>query len=307
MSLQNIFTNTLADYNREKLFGREKLLRLASADYFDALKILLEYGYLSEFSLAKDYDICRLVTTQIRLLIEFIEENAANINLKRLLLNRFYYTDAKVLYKAQFTPMLLRGALFRRDSKKQEAIEQKKYNNLSVTMQEALKELDSEVSPLPKTIDLTLTRAKFKENLALAEKISKKMLAYTKCEIDIANLLSLYTAKKQNLSIEEYNEEFIDGGLLLFNSLDFENLRCTDFEECIPFLKNDDLKLFRKKANSMLLDILNSTADNFASFDPFIRYFFAQLAEFKAVRFILVHLKNRIPFDKNEALWGIAV
>jgi len=289
MSSQNIYANTVAEYQARRLFGKEKLRRIAGAEFGNAIKILIGYGYLGDYDNADSQDIDSFIASQIRRLTEFIEENSASSALTKILLSSFICSDVKALYKSSFADGGVSSAL---------------YFNDSVTLDaEHIKEAVSELSENPsgKEIDYAIMQAMFAENLAFAKETGTSLLRYCRRQIDITNILSAYRAKKLGYSHEETLSELFDGGeISLENIISSDDVKETEYEEAVIALESNDIRKFRKLTESLLLDTFKKDFTNYSGYGPFIRYVLTQLEEYKTVRYILVCIKNNIAFSVDD-------
>ncbi|MCL2847891.1 MAG: V-type ATPase subunit [Firmicutes bacterium] len=284
---QNIYSNTLAEYQSSKLLSSQKLRRIADTKYSDIYKLLLDFGYNGDYLNINSYDVDLFLSKQIKQLAKFIKETATLNALAKILLNPFYYSDAKAIYKKQFsdTEVTLYLDLD---------------NPLGVDTNAIIEDLGE--NPTAKEIDLAFTKAMHNENLLLAKQISPTFIEYTKTQIDIDNILSLYRSSRMGYNKENAREELIEGGnisLEEFTSLD-NLLDNPIFEESLTALITNDITNFRSLTNEILLDILKKNTTNFLSFGPFIKYILAQIAEYDSVRQILIAKKNNLSLNINS-------
>jgi len=98
MSSKNIYANTVAEYQARRLFGREKLRRIADANFSDAVRMLIGYGYSGDYDNADTQDIDDFIDTQIHSLTEFVKENSASDALAKILLNSFNYSKTQAVF-----------------------------------------------------------------------------------------------------------------------------------------------------------------------------------------------------------------
>jgi len=288
MSSKNIYANTVAEYQARSLFGSEKLRRIADADFSDAVRILIGYGYFGDYDTSVEQDIDNFIVFQIRKLAEFIEENSASDALSKILLNGFIYSDAKVLFKSRFTNGNISSALY---------FDGVTHN--STYIQEVISELGDK--PSGKAIDYVFTKAMFSDNLSLAIEIGKSLVLYCKRQIDITNILSAYRANKLGYSYDETMSELFYGGEIdLETVVSADELKNTKYEEAMLTLELGDIQKFRGLTEKILTDTLKNDFADYMSYGPFIKYILAQLEEFRAVRYILICIKNNIHFSVDD-------
>lgn len=97
-----IYANVVAKYCEGRLLDAEKLRRISEADYFGALRMLYDYGY-GEGVPIETADAKTLADAETRKLVEFVEEYGYSDRLKRFLLLRYLYNNAKSAVKSRFT------------------------------------------------------------------------------------------------------------------------------------------------------------------------------------------------------------
>jgi hypothetical protein len=277
------------------------------ADFGSAVKMLTEYGYnggnLSEHS----YDPDLFITAQNRELAGFVIENSADKYLTRCLLNRFYYSDAKVRYKKRFSDASDSDALYFDNPEFAEAFKNKDYESLPAFMAAAALALDerfSQTPPPPKEIDSAFSKAMFSDSLEAAKKSgNRSLISYAVTSIDVANIISGFRARRLALTAEALSEELFDGGKVqkkkYTDILYPETKRFLEHFEKTPYLdlvyelnETDDLSKFVSKADELILSVLYEKDGGVTSCFPFIRYFMEKTLEFKAVKLILTCVKN---------------
>lgn len=304
-----IYANAVAKYMSSKLLGEEKLNRLIDADFSDAVRMLVDYGYGGGNIDSDSYDIDKFITAQQKILIEFVESDCASEELKNCLLNRFLYMDAKVLFKARFVSSDLSQALYLSSEMMKTAFSSGDYSALPNFMADAAALLTekSQMSSLSaKEIDVAFTKAMHMDNLqnAKASK-SKSLITYCKAQIDITNIVSSYRAKQLGFSVEQLQKELYEGGavsqedilsiLTGDNATIIGNFYQTLYADIIfKLVEGDDVAEFLRDADEILYDILKGKGEDITSFSPFINYFLAQLLEFKTIKLILVCIKNNM-------------
>ncbi|MCI8435319.1 MAG: V-type ATPase subunit [Clostridia bacterium] len=299
-----VYSNTLARIQMGRLLNAEQFKRLSEADYADALKMLAEYGYGGGVA---GGDIDTVIARETNALISFIEDDCVNAFARKALLNRFYYSNAKALYKSRFADVDLGAALYNVDLD-MTGIVKGDYNELDVSLTETLEYLDSLETPLhPKTIDTVLTKAMYADSLRCAKRSHSRTLnKYFVSEIDLNNILSVLRANILRLSAESVAEMLVDGGTLsqetLLSVLTIDPAHIAEPFERTPYaamLERLAEKVaytaeFETGADDYLYMLTESGAVSLDKFDVFLRYVLAQLTEFKMVKMILVCAKNGV-------------
>lgn len=307
-----IYANAIAKYNEGKLLDREKLHRLADAEFSDAVKMLCEYGYGNGTVEESSYDVDTFISSEISALIAYATDLSPNENLSRILTNRFLYSNAKAYYKAKCSGKSNPAALYGMDGGELGmAIEQGEYNALPSLMAEALTELDAlfaETPPDPKTIDIVLTRAMYADNAACARKAkSKTMKAFVAGEIDLRNITAALRARALGMREAALSAMWIAGGrmdeeeiLALYREEDpLRMLADSRYDFLAEGQETLSLPVLEARADDYLSRIWEKEAEDMLSLSPFVRYFLAQLSEYATVKMILTCLKNGA---KNEIL-----
>ncbi|MDR2202523.1 MAG: V-type ATPase subunit [Clostridiales bacterium] len=302
-----IYANVIAKYDEGRLLSGEKLRRIAEADFADAVKMLADYGYGGGIASPQSYDADAFITAETARLIEFVKEDCPGEELKNCLLNRFYYSDAKVYYKRKFVNIDPRDALYGCFPELEKAVDSGDYSALPPFLADAYKELNEkslERVPPPKEIDAVLTRALCADNVYNAKKSrNRALIKYVAFEIDFNNILTVYRFKKLGLDPETLSGELFAGGALGIDAL--TELYCADPQKNdLPLLAADyaetveklaqtgDFTLAVRDSQDALYAFLAGGGENMLSLSPFINYFLARMNELRTIKTVLVCLKN---------------
>ncbi len=315
-----IYANAIAKYNEGKLLSPEKLQRLTDAEFSDAVKMLADYGYGGGTVDENSYDIDVFISEETAKLIEFVREDCPSEELKNCLLNKFYYSDAKVYYKRKFASFDESAALYGKSEELDKAIESGDYAQLPEFMSEALKALDEryvENRANPREIDIALTMAMYKDNLQNAKKSrNRNLIKYVKTEIDFRNVLTAFRYKKLSLEKEKFPREFIGGGYLSEETVSVilsgddgsvsDAFDGTQYSEAVEkLLAAEDFAVFERDSEEVLYSIMAGDSENMLAFSPFVNYFMAQTAEFKVIKTILVCLKNGLRSEISKRIRSV--
>ncbi len=300
-----IYANAVAKYNEGKLLDAEKLRRLADADFESAVKMLCDHGYGGGTVHEGQYDIDAFITRETGKLIDYVLSDAPDPRLARLLTARFLYGNAKAYYKSKASGRYNEAAVYpMADAAVREGIEKGEYAALPSPMAEALARLDalfSESAPDPKTIDIALTKAMFAEERTLARALKNKPLQkFVTVRIDTANISAVLRARALGMPWSALTEMTVAGGKLseerlreLFEADDAaKELRETDYGVLAGEDETLSLPRIETRADDTADAVWETDAQNMQSFSPFVRYFYAQLREYKTVKMILTCLKN---------------
>ncbi|MDE7395171.1 MAG: V-type ATPase subunit [Clostridiales bacterium] len=299
MITTKIYANAVAKYNEGKLLGEEFLRRLADAEFSDAVRLLCEKGYGGGAADEKSYDADAFISRETAALLSYAVTDAPNEYLSRVLTNPFLYGNAKAYYKARYTGG--NAAVYEMDDEAvRKGIESREYVSLPPFMADALAELDATFEneePNPKTIDALLTNACYRDSLYCAKKSrQRKLVLYVGVKIDLMNLLSVLRARALQASWESVSPLIIEGGKRLKPEALQELFAGDDsvvpesYESLIHASGN--LPQAEAIADDITASVFAADCENMQSYAPFIHYFTAQLSEYRAVKTILVCLKN---------------
>lgn len=300
-----IYANVVAKYNEGKLLDAEKLRRLADADFADAVKMLCDYGYGGGTLGEGSYDVDAFISAETGKLIDYARTCSPDENLSYVLTARFVYGNAKAYYKGKLSGKQNDAAVYRADDEEMRAaIEKGEYAALPAPMADALAELDGKFSsqaPDPKIIDVALTRAMYADMLSHARKgRSKALRAFVTAQIDTANILSALRARALKMPLASLDELFVEGGKLPKEDLNAlyaaddpaAFLQETPYEFLTGEKGEASLPQIEARVDDYLAQIWEKQAENMQSLSPFVRYFIAQLGEYKTVKMILTCLKH---------------
>ncbi len=302
-----IYSNAIAKYNSGKLLSSEKLRRLIDADFSDAVKMLADYGYGGGLLNENSYDIDVFLTEETSRLIAFVNEDCPGEELKRFLLNKYYYSDAKVLFKAKYVSTDTKFALYNCFDDLNSAVECGDYQSLPAFLSDALIFLSEKYidkKPSPKEIDITLVNAMYSDSLDAANMSRNRSLKkYIRTEIDFLNIITAFRCRKLKLDRNDFTAEFIGGGTLKEQTVSviitgeqtaiIKEFMSTQYFEAVDRLyQSEDFVLFERDSGDTLNSIIANSSDDMNSYSPFINYFIAKTVEIKTVKTILVCLKN---------------
>ena len=318
----NLYANAVASYMSGRLLGIDKMRRIAAADSFEtAVKMLTDYGYGGGITGADGSNADRFITAEIRALCAFVEETSSSGLLTRCILSRFYYADAKVLYKSRYATdgetTVLRETLYLDDKAMAEAFSTHAYDGLPVPMRDAVTALDdlsTQKKASAKQIDQAFTRAMFLDNLNCVRKSRVKCLeAYCRAQIDIANILSAYRAGLLKMTTTQLNDELYEGGAVPLECVrevlngNYGGFEGTPYENAVHKLRRGKTEAYLKQSDELLLETLKPEFEKTSGYGALLRYFLEKILEFKAVKYILVCVKNKIKVDFDARVWTVDI
>lgn len=298
-----IYANAVAKYNEGKLLDEEKLKRVSDASYYDAIKMLYDYGY-GEGLPIENADAEKLAGAELEKLISFVEEYAQNEKLKAFLLLPFLYNNLKAAYKSGFASVS-ENAFYPFFHAETEAVKTKEYNSLSQIAAEGLKRLDDSAAEgkiTSREIDCVLTGCMYKELKSLSSGLKRSLRKYVSMQIDLKNILTAFRARKQNVDFKIASAMLIEGGnlkeeqLKAIASADPDSATAMFDGEYHDYVKKlfetGDFVEFERETDEILYELSTRNRENMTSSEPFTGYFFAKLTEIKTVKLILTCLKN---------------
>jgi vacuolar-type H+-ATPase subunit C/Vma6 len=307
-----IYSNVVASYLEGRLLDAEKLRRIAEADYFDALKMLYDYGY-GEGLPIENADSKTLAECETKKLVEFVEEYACSENLKKFLLLRYLYNNLKSAVKSRFTSVD-DGAYFPFFQAETEKVKDGDYELLSAKAKQALEKIDEtvksdgEISSFD--IDIILNYAYYDEMFELSKKLNKSVKNFVVYTVDKNNLLTVFRAKRAALDEKTASDMFLPHGKIAKENLtemltaSEERIRelSGEYSEEIEELISGELAVYEKNADDKLFLMAATDRQDMLSLDPFVGYFFAKKREIEAVKLILTCIKNDARDDLRRRL-----
>lgn len=295
-----IYSNTVADFMSGKLLDGEQLRRISDAEFFDAVKMLFDYGY-GEGLNAEDTTIDELTLRERERLVEFALEYAFDPKLIAYLTDRYLFTNLKAALKSKLFRIpakYYRGfeAEVRRVTDGEGILE----NGIAEDAVTAILNASSERDITPAEIDIKLTKAMYKSLLSAARG-HRDLTAYVRAEIDFKNIATTYRVKRLAGGVDYFVSQLIDGGVVgheaLIAFLDasggiIEDLpdEYADIEQAIS--GENGLVDFERAADEALYRFTEKGSENMNGVAPFIRYFTGKEIEIKTVQMILILVKN---------------
>lgn len=311
-----IYANAVAKYNEGKLLDAEKLRRISDADYFDALKMLYDYGY-GEGIAIESADATTITDNETAKLLQFIYEYVDDENLYNFLLGGYLYNNIKASVKSRLTTVE-ESAYYKAFEEETENVKKGVYDGLSTNAVSALRKIDElieEEKISSRRIDEILTKAQYADELKWAKKLSKNTLRYAIYKVDCTNLITVMRCRKMNLPVNESTEMFIDGGKIseqtFIDMLSAESDNLVQiapeeyYEEIKELVSSGDIASFERNTDDRLFELIVSDRENMMTYDPLIGYFFAKKREIEGVKLILVCIKNGVQGEIRRRLRNI--
>lgn len=322
-----IFSNSVIACRDRKIITPERIKRMINADtYSDSVKVLFECGYDNEKLLSptsSDSDV--IVQDELGKTIADLKRYCGDVGLLHLLLTRYDYHNAKVIYKnhslkSETTESVFAfGNIF--EGKLRDAVINENYRDLPKQMGDAFTALNKLDNPSGAQIDLTLEKAMYADIINQLNKIKNKTIKnYFTAEVDMINITTFAKCRMDKISVEELNNYFISGGNLTRKELDpIYNSSIKNYigvvsnskyrglikalQECFEL---NDIGIFESYASNYLVEVAQEEKENIFSVALVFAWFILKLEELKIVKIIL--LGRQLDYSKRQfrdALKGI--
>ncbi|MDR0426397.1 MAG: V-type ATPase subunit [Clostridiales bacterium] len=303
MAGSRIYSNAVAQYMSGRILDGEQLKRLADAAYFDALKMLFDYGYGEGLSI-ENADIDTLIDAELNALIAFVSDYAGDAVLKRVLTDKYQYVNIKAAYKQKMSAVRA-AALFPAFRGAYEAVLSGDYGSLYPETAETLTALDRDAQQAPLTasaIDGALTKCYYAGlTRPVKNPLYHSLRRYLKTEIDYKNIASAFRCRAIGLTPAYLREQLIAGGTLGGEMLEkvltdlaafYQDLPA-DFDEAAAILNGGvGLSAFEREMDRLLYDEAAKNSEDMTGAKPFIHYVVGREIELKTVRMIVTLIKN---------------
>ena len=177
-------------------------------------------------------------------------------------------------------------------------------------MVEALKAVEKNIGEEnvnPRSIDVIVDKAMYKDIFELLEKGDKLLREYFITKVDYANILTFMRCKKLGLPVEFFKDSFIPGATL---SLDFfvesyafgtedlrKQIKYTDYATIVDYMNEDDLVGYEVKVDNTLLQIFKAQRDDMFTSAPVLGYYFGRQSDLKLMKLIVSGIKNKVPTE----------
>lgn len=313
-----IFANTRAKAKELNLFSEERLLRMMEcAGLRDAVRILYEANYGGGLIVDDEKDFEKVLLEEQKLVTDFVKEVAPeNIGFECFFLRNDYH-NIKSLLKAKFggineiSPLIMPEGIYKFDELKAKIDSGKlDYNEYIAEAYETIEKRFEVGEGGPRLIDTLIDKAMFKD---IVERLKKDCDEYVRqyfvSLIDTTNILSLLRVFAIDGQMSFFAGYFIEGGSLdikfftdcaadPFNKLPAA-LRWTPYREVAAKIEQG-LPSFETAQDNLLLKIFSANKNDMFSVAPIIGYYLAKQTEMKAIRVVLVCIKNKVPKEEMK-------
>lgn len=322
MSDRFIFQNARVKSMETKLLGVQQVQRLSEASSADEfVRMLSESGFgaaAGENAGADD-----MLAAEERYALDLLKELNADGLLDAFVLPADYQ-NLKALLKASFagsrSPVLGAEGLFTTEELR--AGIDGDASSLRPEMADAVRSVAraaAEGRLTPHGIDCAVDKAMFADTERTAKKCGKEAAEYFRFKTDCANLSSFFRCRRFNLGIKVFEENFMPGGELpaeFFTSAydaaeeDFRGkCRRTPYGDAVDELaETGSLTAFEVYVDNKLLDMWRSRKDDMFGCAPVVGYYFAKIAEIRAVKLAYSGVKNKVDArlikERTRELYG---
>ena len=301
MSSEQIFANGRIAVLSNKLFGKDKYMRLAeSGSLAEALKILSELGYAAADS--SDYE--RVLREELDKTLGEVKELCCSRNALGFLLCKYDCHNAKTLMKGKYMREDLVSYCFTNATfapeRMRDDFNSDNYGGYPKNIAEACDAADAEFANgnrSPQVIDKLLDNAYIAELRRFAKASASRLLSkLCDLQIDFVNLTLVARLKKAGAPRETLREWFAFGGSVKLDSC--EKL----FDGDVGVLPEAYRKLYGKEESELVFARMRrNVIDEFAdplTIQPAIGYFYDKLCETEMVRRILADVKRGADKEK---------
>lgn len=309
MSDKFVFQNAKVKHMELKLLTSQSLQRLVEiTNVSDAYKALIDLGFGSGVAIETgDFD--KLFETEEGRLVDFLKEFNVDNALDPFIIS-FDYINLKALLKAKLTEskdvVLSLPGLYEIDTLKGYILEPKE--DINPYMYKALikvEELLAAGKIKPHIVDSIVDRAMYENIFALIKKSGKLAKEYFVKKVDYLNLCSFVRVKKLQLDQKFFEDCFISGGKIDFNSfisifegsLDLLKDKCkhTDYEKLVStYVDDNDLVAFEVSIDNSLFKMWKDERDDLFTISPIVAYYMEKSTELKIVKLIVAGIKNKV-------------
>lgn len=300
-----IYSNAVAKFLEGKLLDADKFKRLSGADYNDAVKMLIDYGY-GDGTAYEGIDTDELINAETNALIVFADEYAPAKSIFDALTAKYFYNSVKAAYKEKVSGISAKGAAADFFMKTVDEVKSGDYSDLPDELSVLLEELDEQNLDNPlnsRTIDESITSAMYASCLKNSKKIgSTGYKKYVLAEIDGRNMLAAFRAVRAGVDLNIFNEMILSGGKItseefavLFDKGSDAFLRVIDddnYDTAKLLSESTDFSSFERDLDEYLFSLTVAGRENMTKSDPFINYFLAKESELKTVKILLTCIKN---------------
>lgn len=291
-----VFSGAIAGYNEGGLLFKEQIEGLASSDYLAACATLVSLGYTA----VDDSGVDVFISAQVDALNDYAFEDCPCDYSASVLLNPFYYNNAKLYYKMRVLGQDLSARAYKlNDTDIKQAALSGDYSTLNGFMRRAMEALDERRDLSGKQVDDTLTSAMFADSLycASGDKILKNIV---KAQIDCYNYLTFTRSLMLKKPWEFCSDALIAGGKIPTGDFEYSyNRSQRDAVQAFDFRGYEFLE--RAAHGNAALDLsadaesvraARVTDGNYASVRAFLSYYLRRQLEYKIVGMTLTLIKN---------------
>ncbi len=303
-----IFANGRLAVMSTKLFGADKFNRLAEcSSVAEAVRILSESGY---GSIVESSDYEKLLQSETDIMLSNFKELCCNEKIRSYFLCKYDYCNAKMLMKAKYmrvdgTENCFKNASFD-PSDMQNDFTGDNYSAYSKEMATACDEIDFQFASgnrLPKNVDTILDKAMYVEMRRLANRSCYSLIKkFFKFQVDSTNLFAMFRCKKAGISVDNFENMVIDGGMLSKDTLVALwsgakiGMPTSELRQLWSYLSQGKLVDAENAEQACVYNLLSTDVDTL-TVQPALEYFVKKSQEINLVRYIIICVKNGVAKD----------
>lgn len=302
-----------------KLISPEKLSRMIDCESVsEAIKILYEVGFAGGAILENSNDYEKLLKSELKSVIDLINELTPSENLTNCFLKEFDYHNAKVIFKSKVMKKevdknLFLPSVFIDVDKMTELIYNDNFRELNPFLAKASNEIyDLMLAEklTPRDIDLAVEKAFYEDVFSGLRKVfDASVKKYFVMKVDLNNIAIALRAKQA-----DFSEKAIEKMLIGFGSLDLDllshfsdmnydviidKMRFTDYGEIVRdvvtnIIDGKGMTDYERKVDELLNQIFAEKSFDSFTICPTLSFYLAKLNEIKNIRIVLVCLNNRL-------------
>lgn len=318
-----VYSNARVRVMENTFLNQEKFNRLVYSESVDeALRVLAESNY-GGGAIAENGDYEKILRAEEGKVSAFMAESMPEkCGMESFLMKQDYH-NAKALTKAKYMRLDDAGFMLAPQGTididlLKDCVNSDSYSRLPALMAEALSEIDvarANGDKSPRTIDVTLDKACFRDVLKAAkEGRQKTIIRYWTACIDFANVTAFIRYRREGEELRSFRKAFAEGGEIslsmfesVFEATDeavAEKFRYTSYGKTVYEAfsgEKDALVAFERAQDNYLLDIFKRDRTDIFSISPLAGFYVAKKQEIKVVRMILICIKNHVDTAQIKA------
>ena len=311
MSDAYLFENARVKSLETKLIVAQQLQRLLEAtSKEDAFKLLVEFGIGGGVN-AEGLDFDTLFNAEEKNIASLMRElNISHDFDAILLINDYHNLKACIkafIMKKEAVGLMGEGITSIESIKAGVSGDNKALRDGMVDALKLVEKNIGEENVNPRSIDVIVDKAMYKDIFELLEKGDKLLREYFIEKVDYANILTFMRCKKLNLPLDFFKDSYIPGaklGLDMFvDSYAFgvddlrKQIKYTDYATIVDYMLEDNLVGYEVKVDNTLLQIFKAERDDMFTSAPVLGYYLGRQSDLKLMKLIVSGIKNKVPTE----------